>query len=234
MRTAQTLIEKPVVVVISANSEWKVVRETYPGVHISRTPFGETFEVRLGRERGVFLQGGWGKISAAASAQYAVDHWEPKALVNIGTCGGLVGKVAKGDLLLAERTLVYDIIEQMTDSAEAIDFYATPLDLTWLPDPYPINVRQVQLLSADRDIIVDDIPGLVAKYDAIAADWESGAIAWVAARNGIRCMILRGVSDLVGVQGGEAYGNSPVFEAGTRVVMRALLESLPSWLINLP
>jgi len=233
MRTTQTLIEKPVVVVISANSEWKVVRETYPGVHISRTPFGETFEVRLGRERGVFLQGGWGKISAAASAQYAVDHWEPKALVNIGTCGGLVGKVAKGDLLLAERTLVYDIIEQMTDSAEAIDFYATPLDLTWLPDPYPIEVRRVRLLSADRDIVVEDIPGLDAKYDAIAADWESGAIAWVAARNSIRCLILRGVSDLVGALGGEAYGNRPVFEAGTRVVMRALLESLPSWLINL-
>ena len=126
------------------------------------------------------------------------------------------------------------ILQQMTDGAEAIDFYATALDLTWLPDPYSINVRQVQLLSADRDIMVDDIPGLVEKYDAIAADWESGAIAWVAARNGIRCLILRGVSDIVGVHGGEAYGNSPVFEAGTRVVMRALLDSLPSWLINLP
>lgn len=228
------MIEKPVLVVISANSEWKVVREIYPEVQISQTPFGETFEIRIGRERGVFLQGGWGKISAAASAQYAVDHWEPRAIVNIGTCGGFAGRVSKGDLLLVERTLVYDIIEQMTDGAEAIEFYSTPLDLTWLPDPTPVMVRRVQLLSADRDIVVNEISGLVTKYDAIAADWESGAIAWVAARNEVRCLILRGVSDLVGTHRGEAYGNSPVFEAGARDVMRMLLDSLPLWLENLP
>ena len=32
---------------------------------------------------------------------------------------------------------------------------------------------------------------------AVACDWESGAIAWVAARNHLPCLILRGVSDLV-------------------------------------
>ena len=44
----------------------------------------------------------------------------------------------------------------------------------------------------------------------MALDWESGAIAWVAARNQTRCLILRGVTDLVGEAGDEAYdGTGP-------------------------
>jgi len=52
------------------------------------------------------------------------------------------------------------------------------------------------------DIMAEDIAPLVEKYDAMAADWESGAIAWVAKKNNQRLLILRGVSDLVGGEGG--------------------------------
>ena len=76
------------------------------------------------------------------------------------------------------------------------------------------------LVSADRDILAGDIPGLVEKYGAVAADWESGAIAWVAQKNGLRCLILRGVTDLVGATGGEAYGNIQVFHENTKTVMK--------------
>ncbi len=68
------------------------------------------------------------------------------------------------------------------------------------------------------------------KYGAVAGDWESGAIAWVAHRNRVPVVILRGVSDLVGAEGGEAYANLSVFEAGARVVMKRLVDDLPAWL----
>jgi adenosylhomocysteine nucleosidase len=67
-------------------------------------------------------------------------------------------------------------------------------------------------------------------YGAIAGDWESGAIAWVAHRNQVPVLILRGVSDVVGPGGSEAYGNLGAFEEGTRLVMKRLLDDLPSWL----
>jgi len=79
--------------------------------------------------------------------------------------------------------------------------------------------------------VAEDIPGLKARYGAVAADWESGAIAWVTRRNDTRCLILRGVSDLVGEDGGEAYeGGIAVFYEGTGDVMGRLLEQLPAWL----
>jgi adenosylhomocysteine nucleosidase len=179
----------------------------------------------------LFFHGGWGKIAAAASAQYVIDRWQPRLLVNVGTCGGFAGQIETGTLILAERTIVYDIVEQMTGQAEAIDHFTTELDLSWLPEPYPQPVRRTLLVSADRDLIQEEIPRLRADYQAVAGDWESGAIAWVAARNGVRCLILRGVTDLVGQAGGEAYdGNLHIFVAGTRRVFETILPYLPQWL----
>jgi len=151
-------------------------------------------------------------------------------LLNLGTCGGFEGRVERGTILLVERTVIYDIVEQMTDGAEAIDHYSTTLDLRWLPPLMPSQVTRGLLVSGDRDIIPGEIPALVRTYNAIAADWESGAIAWVAARNQQRLLILRGVSDLVGLGGGEAYGNYDLFLSRTRDVMQQLLAVLPAWL----
>lgn len=219
-----------VVILISANSEWQAVKAWFHSPELQSSPFGEWFTWKIDDQPLVFVQGGWGKISAAASTQYAIDRWQPPLLINLGTCGGLAGRVQKGEVLLVEQTLVYDLIEQMTDPDEAIKFYSTDLDLTWLHPPFPRSVRRARMLSADRDILATDIPDLISRYDAVAADWESGAIAWVAGRSGVRCLILRGVSDLVGVDGGEAYGNHAVFKAGTNQVMAALLDGLPGWL----
>jgi adenosylhomocysteine nucleosidase len=86
------------------------------------------------------------------------------------------------------------------------------------------------LLSADRDIVAGEVAGLRGRFGAIAADWESGAIAHVAARNGARCLILRGVTDLVNHETGEAYGRPELFVARTEEMMARLLDSLPGWL----
>lgn len=215
------------VVIVSADAEWRATRAIFPGARCERSPFGEWFLLPDGV---VVLQGGWGKIAAAASAQYALDRWCPSLLVNLGTCGGFGGHVQVGEILLVERTAVYDIREQMGDAEQALAHYAVTLDLSWLPDPPPGRVRRAPLVSADRDLLPSDIPHLARRYAAVAADWESGAIAWVAQRNGARCLILRGVSDLVGREGGEAYGAADVFEARAETIMRELFAQLPAWL----
>ena len=223
------------VVIISANIEWQVIQTLFPQVELQASPLGQWFVIELeleGRiEPVLFFHGGWGKIAAAASAQYVIDRWSPALLVNLGTCGGFEGEVEKGTIILAERTLVYDIIELMGDYAEHIAHYTTNLDLAWLGEDYPHEVQRTLLVSADRDLLVEDIPHLKAEFGAVAGDWESGAIAWVAARNQTRCLILRGVTDLVGGSGGEAYdGNIHVFVEGTREVLKGLVKALPAWL----
>jgi len=231
-----TILEmKSILVLISANAEWKAVREFYPEAIYQSGPYGEWFTRSLvARPTGqvkqaVFLHGGWGKIAAAASAEYAIQCFQPELIVNLGTCGGFSGRVERGEILLATETVVYDIIEQMGDAQQALDHYTTHLDLDWLPATLPLPVRRARLVSADRDILPQDITMLRERFDAVACDWESGAIAWVAARHDLRCLILRGVSDLVDEGGGEAYGKLDLFHEQAALILSRLLESLPLW-----
>jgi adenosylhomocysteine nucleosidase len=245
------MAEPHAVVLISADSEWRAVKEILTPINLQLTSLGETFNVTLGTWHVTLFHGGWGKISAAATTQYAIDHFRPDLLVNLGTCGGFEGRIDRGTIILVTNTIVYDIFEQMFDAGAAIEHYSTELDLSWLDDDRPQTIDDGQssnvhrpssvdngqssllhglLVSADRDLLATDIPGLVEKYAAVAADWESGTIAWVAKRNGLRCLILRGVTDLVSASGGEAYGNIQVFHENTRKVMKELIGQLPDWL----
>lgn len=220
----------PVLVLISSKSEWRVVKAFYPQSNLQTTPYGEWCEVPHASADLIFCQGGVGKVSAAASTDYAIHRWQPGCVINLGTCGGIAGMVQVGEIVLAQKTVIYDIYEQMGDPAAAIARYTTEIDLSWLPQPYPIPVHPVTLVSADRDLMAVDIPALRQHYTAVVADWESGAIAWVAARHHLPTLILRGVTDLVNNEGGEAYGNIEQYHTHTPSVMERLLRSLPDWL----
>ncbi len=222
------------VVIVSADAEWTPVREFLSHLPAGISPFGEfiTAEVAAaGKKRAVvYLHGGWGKISAAASAQYAIDRWRPALLVNLGTCGGFEGRVKPSDVLLVRKTVVYDIYELMGDAREAIADYSTTLDLAWLKTPYPVLVVEAVMVSADRDLRPEDIAGLARTYAAVAADWESGAIAYTAKRNRVPCLILRAVSDIVGRSGSDVYGNLDLFRERAARLMKSLINGLPRWL----
>lgn len=226
----------PIVVLISAESEWEAVRLLFPQAGLQTSPYGNWFEDLPEKEgknhRVIFFQGGWGKIAAAASTQYAIDRWTPPLLVNLGTCGGIAGEIDRETIVLAERTLVYDIIEQIGDAEAALAYYTTRLDLSWLGDKAPQPVSRTLLVSGDRDLVKEEVTRLRTDFGAAAGDWESGAIAWVAQKNGVRCLILRGVSDLVGEDGGEAYGKPDLYAENTRKIMQSLVEALPEWIEN--
>ena len=223
---------------ISANAEWRVVRNYFLKCNVHSSPFGEWFThnytgVLDHVEPIVFMHGGWGKVAAAASTQYAIDHWLPRIIINLGTCGGFDGDISRGEIILADKTIIYDIYEQMGDPEEHIKHYTTEIDNGWISKPYPIPVRQALLVSADRVLFTTEIPNLKSKYGAIAGDWESGAIAWVTKKNHTMCLILRGVTDLVGGNWGEAYnGNINIFYENAEGIMKILLDSLPEWILN--
>lgn len=232
----------PVVIIISADTEWKITKSilNQPDIACSPSPFGQWFAYQLPKTKLpyplIFFHGGWGKIAAAASAQHAIDRFQPSLLINLGTCGGFQSRIERGDVILANQTVVYDIIEQIGDYDEHLSHYASKIDNAWLPHPFPTPVIETLLVSADKDLDPNEIDALAEKWGAVAGDWESGAIAHVAKCNNQRLLILRGVSDLVSAAGGEAYGseahaNLAVFARGTRMVLDRLLNALPKWLL---
>lgn len=217
-----------IIVLISAIAEWEGVKPLFPDCPIEKSPFGESINVTLDTRHLTLFHSGWGKIASAAMMQYVIDRYSADLIVNLGTCGGFEGIVEQGDVILVDRTFVYDIVELMGD-LDISTYYASALDLSWLAEPYPYPVRRGAIASADSDLPPDKIPLLKSK-GAIAADWESAAFAWVAQKNNARLLILRGVSDMVGEQGGEAYNNIEIFNQRAKEIMRELFEQLPDWL----
>jgi len=223
-----------VVVLICADDEWKVLKEIVQLDEIKPSPFGEWFiqgiivkdaEVPL-----IFFQTGCGKIPAAAATQYALDVWRPKLVINLGTCGGFEGSVKKGDILIAHRTVVYDIHERSGRQNEQVAKYATDLDLSWLGEPYPLNAVPAIFASADQDLDQKNVGPLNKEHRAVAADWESGAIAYVAwKKNNTKCLIVRGVSDIVGKGGSEIYETPNKFVESVKQIIPRLLKALPAW-----
>src|SRR6185436_14861734 len=78
-----------IVVLISANAEWKVVKDVYPEEQYQTTPWGEYFSKDIRTKKGetsvLFFHEGWGKVAGAGATQYAIDRWNPEVLINLGT-----------------------------------------------------------------------------------------------------------------------------------------------------
>ena len=215
-------------VIVSAIAEWNAVKPLFPDAVIGHFPYGESFNLTPGSPHVTFFHAGWGKTASAGAMQYVIDHHSPDLIVNLGTCGGFAGVVEQGDVILVDRTFIYDIVEMM-DTSDVTGYYASSLDLSWLAEPYPFPVRRGIIASADSDLPPDKIPFLKSK-GAIAADWESASLAWVAQKNNARLLILRAVSDLVSEQGGEVYDQYEDYKVRAKIVMKKLIGQLPGWL----
>lgn len=219
------------VVIISAGAEWRSILPLLGQVWQYPTPYGKHFSTDIAGSRVTFLNAGWGKVATAGATQFAIERWHPRLLINLGTCGGFAGLTNLNEILLAEETVIYDIIEGMSDFEAAIKKYSSRADFSWLGDDAPVPIRPARLLSADRDLRPEDIPQLISQFQGIAADWESGAFAWVATRNRVDWLVLRGVSDLVDENQSEALGNVKLWQERTGPIMQTLLDCL-TWVIT--
>jgi adenosylhomocysteine nucleosidase len=218
----------PVVTIVPAAAEWDAVLEYYGVKQVHLRPyeyFARNIEAKQATAQAIFLHSGCGKVPAAAATQYAIDTWHPSLVINIGTCGGLDSALKVGDLILAERTVIYDICERSGGQEEMIERFTTDLpDCTAMP----ACVKRGTLVTGDQDADPARIQCLRLQYGAIAADWESGAVAYVACKcNGIQCRILRVVSDMV--TSGD-IGNNQVFAERIEQYLPVLLEKLPDFM----
>jgi len=71
-----------IAVLISANSEWIAAAGHLDPAARLTSPFGEYFISQVNEQPVLFFQGGWGKVSAAASTQYVIDNFKPDAIID--------------------------------------------------------------------------------------------------------------------------------------------------------
>lgn len=142
---------------------------------------------------------GLGKVNAAAGTQYAIDHFAPERIVNIGVAGGLDPSMKIGEVYSVSKCFQCDF-----------DLSAVNHTPKGTPDEYDSPYFELCSLAADHsdlpsaivstgDSFVNDDPDRDFVYGEMGAwlrDMELAAIAHVCRRAGVACCALKSVSDV--------------------------------------
>jgi nucleoside phosphorylase len=168
------------------------------------------------------------KTKAAAACQFAIDTWHPDAIANIGTCGGVSEDIKLLDIIVAETTVQYDCTIRFGEKREL--FYGqmiTAIDTSWVDfTKVKENLHKGIIATADQDLNHEWRKILQGK-NVLGADWESGAIGKVCDLNNIKCLILRGVSDIPEEHPSPDHDTQDIhWRKNTPKIMKDLLEVL--------
>jgi adenosylhomocysteine nucleosidase len=184
---------------IRSELEWETAKSIFKitNVRLYRQPFGDNFEKQIGIHQCILYESGATKTRAAAACQFAIDTWHPDAVLNLGTCGGVTKYVKNLDVILAKRTFQYDVIQRFGNpSARFKKDLETTLDISWIDlSRVPTKIHIGTIASADQDLD-DGNRVLLQGRKVLAADWESASIAKICKSNKMKCLILRGITDI--------------------------------------
>ena len=155
----------------------------------------------------VIVKCGIGKVNAAACAQMMADLFGVEFLINTGAAGSLDARINIGDLVLSTEVLQHDVdvcelgyepgmipdTGMLFSADEQLRSLTRSCCAEILPD---ISVFEGRILTGDSFISgADTKRRLVELFGGLCAEMEGGAVAQVAAMNGIPFLIIRAISD---------------------------------------
>jgi len=136
---------------------------------------------------------GLGKVMASATTQLMISSFNPRLLINFGSCGGVSPRLKVGDAVLASSVIEYDFDSLQKESPRL------HCSLPWielLAEQFS-QLKVGPLASADQNA---DTPGkrtwIHDQFQALIADWEGAAVVRVAHRNRLPALVIRGVTDV--------------------------------------
>ncbi|HHY10723.1 MAG TPA: 5'-methylthioadenosine/adenosylhomocysteine nucleosidase [Firmicutes bacterium] len=167
------------------------------------------FSGRLGNKNIVVARCGIGKVNAAAAAQYLIDQFPLRALINTGIAGGLGEKVLIGDLVVSRAAVQHDVdcrnlaypkgtiprlATSVFPSAESLAKLAAQTAKEVLG---PGKVHHGLIASGDQFVSSLEQKRAILNHfpTALCVEMEGAAIAQVAYLNQIPHLILRIISD---------------------------------------
>jgi adenosylhomocysteine nucleosidase len=145
---------------------------------------------------------GIGKVNAALSAAFLINHFKVDMILNIGVSGGLDSTLNIGDFVLGEDIVYHDVWSgegypygQVQDMPL---YYHSASDLAAKCPPY----RRGLLCCGDKFITsADELNAIKAAFPkALAVDMESAAIAQTCHIQQIPFLCVRQISDTPGVE----------------------------------
>jgi adenosylhomocysteine nucleosidase len=187
--------------------EVDILKKKLVNVH-ETTLLGMTFWTGTleGREV-VLLQSGIGKVNAAIGTALLIERFQPTAVLNTGSAGGLLGSQTFGDTVIGTTVVHHDV--------DVTAFGYAPGQVPGLPATFPGDPQLVALAGrclggqphsqgtiGSGDVFVHDA-GVIARIrerfpELCAVEMEAAAIAQSCHLAKIPFVVVRALSDIAG------------------------------------
>ena len=141
----------------------------------------------------LLVESGMGFGNAAKAAEALVRDGRPDLLISTGFCGGIAPELHAGDVVVAEHVIIAD-----GSDIEEAPVLLSPIGRTFVASQAAEGRRVFGGAFVSTSAITSKVrlSGMLpGRYRNPVVEMESGAIAGVAAENGIPLLAIRAVSD---------------------------------------
>ena len=150
---------------------------------------------------------GIGKVNAAVCAQTMILTYKPDLIINVGVGGSLNPALRYGDMAIADKVVQHDF--DTSCIGDPIGLVATVNRIYFDCDPETVacvkavvdemeGVRGMVGTIASGDQFVADAAvkaRIVENFGAISCEMEGGAISHACLLGGVKCAVIRSISD---------------------------------------
>ena len=163
----------------------------------------------------VFVQSGIGKVNAAITATLLIEKFEVNEVIFSGVAGSLDEKLKVGDVVIGCDIVQHDVdatafgykmgqIPQMKEWAFESD--KELIEKTGNISDFDHHIFYGRILTGDQFVSKKDLKIQLGKdFEALCVDMESGAVAQVCTRLGVKFLIIRSISDSITNESGMEY-----------------------------
>ncbi|MBR5258808.1 MAG: 5'-methylthioadenosine/adenosylhomocysteine nucleosidase [Clostridia bacterium] len=174
---------------------------------VTETVSGRTFySGRLLGKDAVMTVCGIGKVNAAVCAEAMILKYHPSEIINTGVGGALKKGVRLLDTVVASYAVQHDADTTALGDPKGL---VSTVNLVRFPTDEALGARLVQAIgkagghavsggiaTGDQFVSSAEVKSaIVREFDCAACDMEGAAIAHVCFLNGVKCAILRSISD---------------------------------------
>jgi MTA/SAH nucleosidase len=155
----------------------------------------------------VFVQSGIGKVNAAITATLLIEKFKVSEVIFSGVAGSLDERLKVGDVVIGRDIVQHDVdatafgykmgqIPQMKEWAFESD--KELVEKAGNVNDFDHRIFFGRILTGDQFVSKKDVKIRLGKdFEALCVDMESGAVAQVCTRLGVKFLIIRSISDSI-------------------------------------
>ncbi len=210
---------------IASRLEWRATCNYFDKTtsECDKYPFGEFFFIKVKDEDVIIYYSGSGKAQASAACQYMIDKFRLDKVIVIGTCAGIDDNYKALDIIVPNRAVQCDctVKEQQPLIKER---FSVNIDLS----DYQFKYNTGMIGTSDKPVVImKDYLDLKNNNIAIA-DMEASAIAYICKCNGVKVIIIKGISDfpLSNNDSKKSYEEQvQMYETNTKFIMNEVFDN---------